>query len=93
MLKQQSQSLQRQIGTVTRRIRGLAKTHRGDVAKRSNLVAQVDDAICTGCGICVEVCPQAAIKVNTIAEVDAEICAGCGICVQHCANQALILAV
>ena len=93
MLKQQSQSVQRQIGTVTRRIRELAKTHRRDVAKRSNPVAQVDDAICTGCGICAEVCPQAAIKVNTIAEVDAAICAGCGICVQHCPNKALILAV
>jgi len=92
MLKQQSQSLQRQIETITKRIRELAKTHRRDLAKRPNIVAQVDDAKCSGCGVCAEVCPQAAIKVNTIAEVDAEICAGCGICVQHCPNQALILA-
>jgi len=92
ILKEQSQAVQRQRGTVTRRIRELAKTHRRNVSKRSDLVAQVDDAICTGCGICVEVCPQAAIEVNTIAEVDAERCTGCGICVQHCPNQALILA-
>lgn len=50
----------------------------------------VDVARCTGCGVCVEVCPVEAITlVDSKARVDQEACTGCGICVNECAVDAI----
>ncbi|NMC70453.1 MAG: 4Fe-4S binding protein [Myxococcales bacterium] len=50
----------------------------------------VDDAACTGCGACVEICPAGALRLEGgLARVDPRACLGCGICVPECPVQAL----
>lgn len=56
------------------------------------IVAEVDLATCTGCGVCVPHCPYGAMTLDTargllnIAEV---LCKGCGTCVAACPSGAL----
>ncbi len=56
-------------------------------------VVEVDEALCSGCGICVMTCPYEAPHliekdVNGVSDrfssVDAEKCMGCGLCVAAC---------
>jgi len=57
------------------------------------LVAMVDEDACTGCGICIEVCPYKARTLNErkrIAEVNEALCAGCGGCIAACPSNASI---
>jgi heterodisulfide reductase subunit A len=57
------------------------------------LIAMVDEDACTGCGICVEVCPYEARTLNErkrIAEVNEALCAGCGGCIAACPSNASI---
>lgn len=50
----------------------------------------VDQALCAGCGVCVDECPIEAITLtDDIALIDADRCDGCGECVEICPNQAL----
>ena len=45
---------------------------------------------CTGCGECVEQCPEESIKlVDELAVVDTETCTDCGICVDACTEEAI----
>ena len=49
----------------------------------------VDENLCTGCSICVDVCPRNAITINKIAEINPSLCTGCSICVNECPTGAL----
>lgn len=52
-------------------------------------VAETDDLLCTGCGICAEnPCCMASYLENGMGTVDIERCAGCGWCVQACPEKA-----
>jgi len=53
----------------------------------------IDKERCTGCGICVEVCPQRLFRVfEGKAEVfSEEKCTRCGDCVRHCPTRAIII--
>jgi len=56
----------------------------------SAMTAQVDTDKCTGCGLCVEICPVEAIKISGgVAEVDEDICIGCCACEDECPNDAI----
>jgi heterodisulfide reductase subunit A len=62
------------------------------------IVAKVNEFLCNGCGICVELCPFKAIElkptklfgviVNT-ASVNDALCKGCGACSAGCRNGAI----
>ena len=57
------------------------------------LIAAVDEEICTGCGVCVEVCAYNARELNEItkiAEVNEALCVGCGACISACPSNASI---
>jgi heterodisulfide reductase subunit A len=57
------------------------------------IIAAVDEDICTGCGICVEVCPYEARALNKktkVAEVNEALCMGCGGCISACPSNASI---
>jgi heterodisulfide reductase subunit A len=55
------------------------------------LIAQVDENVCSGCGICVEICPYEAREMEThrgISIVNSALCQGCGACIASCPNNA-----
>jgi len=57
------------------------------------LIAAVDEEACTGCGVCVEVCPYEARTLNEktkVAEVNEALCAGCGACIAACPSNASV---
>ncbi|MCI0476272.1 MAG: 4Fe-4S binding protein [Anaerolineales bacterium] len=54
----------------------------------------VNEARCTGCGACLQVCPSDAIRlVNNCAQIDAVLCNDCRTCVEVCPSDAIITAV
>ena len=55
------------------------------------LTAHVDEGICSGCGICVEICPYEAREMNSqkgVSVVHQALCQGCGACIAACPNNA-----
>jgi len=53
---------------------------------------QIDRDRCTGCGICVEACPNEAIKIQDgFAHILTEHCAECGTCAEVCPQGAVLL--
>jgi heterodisulfide reductase subunit A len=62
-----------------------------DVLLQDPLVAFVDPEICSGCGICVQVCPYEAREMDEyrgISKVHEALCQGCGACIAACPNNA-----
>lgn len=58
----------------------------------SGYIAQVDGALCVGCGVCARFCQFGALSlVEEIATVDREKCMGCGICESKCPQGAISL--
>ena len=56
------------------------------------LQARVEVDRCTGCGVCVDECPEAAITmVRHVAVVDTGSCTGCGRCTEVCPSNAVVL--
>ena len=53
-------------------------------------MVRIDSIKCTGCGYCVDVCPQQAITIdNDVAVVNQELCVQCGTCVEICPANAI----
>lgn len=51
---------------------------------------KVDESRCTGCGKCIDVCPQGAITMaGNRAVIDENKCTDCGACVQVCPVSAI----
>lgn len=63
----------------------------------SGVVARVEPALCSGCGVCMEVCPYGAPEFleegrwEGRAEINAVLCKGCGLCVASCRSGAVNL--
>ena len=50
----------------------------------------IDRALCAGCGVCVDECPNGAIMLDgDVALVAPALCDGCGACVEICPTGAL----
>jgi len=56
----------------------------------SPMVAKVSLNLCTGCGMCVDVCPYDALSLkDNKAEVNEVLCEGCGTCSATCLRAAI----
>ena len=75
-----------------------------DQLTASPLIASVREANCSGCGLCLNICPYKAISLKTIkerphghwiersvAEVNSGLCQGCGACTVACRTNAIDL--
>jgi heterodisulfide reductase subunit A len=61
-----------------------------------NIVAEVNELTCRGCGRCVENCPFEAVVLvekgdKKIAQVNEMVCEGCGICSVVCCNKSIAM--
>jgi len=96
VLKQQAKVLQQQLEDIVKKIEELETQPGGaaspGVSRTGTLKATIDEALCIGCAICVNVCPTGAITMDDgIARVDTAKCTGCGDCVSRCPRQAIRL--
>jgi len=58
-------------------------------AARRNITHVVEDALCTGCGVCENACSTSAIRLGyerglIVPRVDASLCTTCGVCDRVC---------
>lgn len=59
---------------------------------RGEMVAEIDDELCTRCGGCAKICPFSAIStVRSAVILHADKCWGCGICRSSCRHDAISL--
>jgi len=72
-----------------------------DPVHTTNFMPHVEQALCNGCGKCVNVCPVEAMTLVSAndpghprrrkASLNADICLGCGVCTRVCATDSLWL--
>ncbi len=72
-------------------LRGMAELGMANVVARSAFVNQVDEALCVGCGTCLDYCQFAALTLIDVCDVNSMRCVGCGVCVPACPEDALTL--
>ncbi|MBS3906499.1 MAG: CoB--CoM heterodisulfide reductase iron-sulfur subunit A family protein [Syntrophaceae bacterium] len=75
-----------QASATASKIQALLST---DKLLQDPLIAFVDENICSGCGICVEICPYEAREMDSrrgISVVHSALCQGCGACIAACPN-------
>ncbi|MGB9712746.1 MAG: FAD-dependent oxidoreductase [Dissulfurimicrobium sp.] len=63
-----------------------------DAVSVESMTAYVDTAKCTGCAVCTQICPYAAINIDQDtgrAVVDIGLCKGCGACAASCRSGAV----
>lgn len=72
-------------------LRGISEFGMANVVARSSFVNQVDELLCTGCGLCEDYCQFGALRVELLAHVDGDRCVGCGVCVVNCPDGAMSL--
>jgi len=63
-----------------------------ELAMKEPMHAMVDEPLCNGCSICVNLCQYDAIQiVKGTAKVNSEKCDGCGLCKEFCPTSAIKL--
>jgi heterodisulfide reductase subunit A len=81
------ESISQAYGAVARACTVLSK----DVMQTEYIIAEVDEDLCSGCGICIPLCPYNARELDEekhIAKVNDVLCKGCGACVAACPSGA-----
>lgn len=54
---------------------------------------RIDEAKCTGCGMCLDVCPHEVLKMNgkCVQVADRDACMECGACRRNCPKGAIFV--
>lgn len=61
-----------------------------DKLESEAVVSEVNEELCSGCGICIKNCPYVAIElVEGKAKINAALCKGCGNCASACPSDAI----
>ncbi|WP_310600122.1 CoB--CoM heterodisulfide reductase iron-sulfur subunit A family protein [Desulfobulbus sp.] len=60
------------------------------------VISEVHPEVCSGCGICIPLCPYHAINMTTYADrpraqIEMSACKGCGVCTSACPSGAIVL--
>jgi len=87
------ESIAQALGAVSRATTVLSKK----TLEAEGIVAEIDEKLCDGCGICVPICEYKALEVvkdkkdanKKLVEVNVGLCKGCGACVGACPSGAL----
>jgi len=64
---------------------------KGEKLELEAITANIDDEVCTGCKVCVSMCPFKAIGFDgsaNVARVNEVLCRGCGTCAGACPSGA-----
>ena len=83
------EAISQAAGAAARAVTLLSK----DQIQSTGLTVQINERICAGCGVCVEVCPYEARVINLEsgkAEIIEVLCQGCGACATACPNGATL---
>ena len=51
---------------------------------------KIDINKCTGCGVCVDICPVEAIRIENGKAVIGDECTECGACAAECPQEAIL---
>jgi heterodisulfide reductase subunit A len=66
----------------------------GDFLYKEPTTVTIEEGLCMGCGVCVEICPYDALALNPekgTVDVIEVLCEGCGACVSSCICRAIQL--
>jgi len=73
-------------------LRGMVEYGNRNSIASSDFYAVVDEALCSGCEICIDRCQFNALSMlNSICTVNISNCYGCGLCVSACPDEAITL--
>jgi heterodisulfide reductase subunit A2 len=87
--KDVGESITQALGAASRASIPMAKKR----VRTAAIMSQVDQTKCSGCGICVDICPYNAIRKNEkgLSETIAAVCKGCGVCGATCPEKAITM--
>ena len=82
-----SESISQALGAASRALIPLMRSK----AKVMGATAKVNTDLCSGCGICIKLCPYSAITRNEEGELEIKevLCKGCGVCGASCTQKAI----
>ena len=69
----------------------IALTSKGSILLEPNL-ASIEENLCSGCQVCIPLCPYNAIELDRtkmVAHISDVLCKGCGVCVAACPSGAI----
>ena len=66
---------------------------RASVEGATSGLPEYNKKLCTGCEVCIAMCPYKTINKNELDEIEINqvLCKGCGVCGATCTNQALVI--
>ncbi|MFW9772015.1 MAG: FAD-dependent oxidoreductase [Candidatus Thorarchaeota archaeon] len=86
------ESISQSLGAASRALIPLMNA-KASVEGATSSLPEFNKKLCTGCEVCISICPYNAISKNSLDEIEINqvLCKGCGVCGATCTNQALVI--